>query len=412
MINSAGQSFYDRGNYAQAAMEFQRAVATDPYNADFASNLAAAYKKQGNIFAAEQAWQQALNINPGHQPSYHGLAQMMLENNRAQEASALLTSWSQSQPYSAEPYIEMAWLNREVGNSQGAAQNLQQALSVSPNHAKALASMGQFYQDTGQMVQAASMYQQSLRNDWYQPEVQSRLATLKGFEGEDPTMGMGTQMAFAGQGTNARMPFPPTPQIAQRNSMPTMNPQMAAFQQQNQMAFSNPSAPHMHTVSAPMIGNPNAMAMMAQQPFAANPAVANQMPMNQPQVAYSPPQMPVPQMAQAPVPDAAFAGSAMQQPQPVMQQPVVQQPVMQQPVMQPQPAVTQYPVASGPYTVEDPFAEHFNQQTTVDGSFSTGVVMPQGSVPMPPVANGQIPGMTPNSAVVPQVSAVPEVQPF
>ena len=214
MMNHAGQTFYQRGNYAQAAMEFQRAVAADPYNADYAANLAASLKKQGNLQAAEQTWRQALQLNPSHQPSYHGLAQMLVETERPNEAATLLSMWGTSQPYSAEPQIEMAWLNRELGNASGAAQNLQQALQVSPNHPKALAALGQYYQDTGQLAQAVSSYQQSLRSDWHQPEIQSRLATLRGFE--SPQQDARTQLAQSFNSVpNMTMQFPPTPQIAQ-----------------------------------------------------------------------------------------------------------------------------------------------------------------------------------------------------
>lgn len=181
VMNASGQTYYDQGNYAMAAQEFQRAIAANPLNADYIANLAASMKQQGNVQGAELAWRQALHVNPSHQPSYHGLAQLLVENNRQDDAAALLSTWAASQPYSAEPQIELAWFSREMGDANAASQYLQQALRVSPNNARAQAALGQFYQDTGRTAEAITMYQQSLRSDWYQPEVQSRLSTLKGY---------------------------------------------------------------------------------------------------------------------------------------------------------------------------------------------------------------------------------------
>lgn len=356
LMNRGGQTFYNRGNYAQAAIEFQRAVAANPYNADYVSNLAAAQRKQGNLPAAEQTWRQALNINPSHQPSYHGLAQMYVENNRQNDAVALLSSWTASQPYSAEPQIEMAWLHRELGNSAGAAQSLQQALSISPNHPKAQAALGQYYQDNGRMAEAANMYQQSLQSDWYQPEVQSRLATLKGFE--SPGMDQSTQFAQSfGGPTNVTMQFPPTPQFAQANRFPPA-PQFARNSTYPMAGAQIAGVPQY----GPTVHNHVATGSRVSVPHTAHMPMAGGF-----------------QVAQQP-PAAGFA-----------------------PTLPPQPAVTEYPMTGAEtnmtYTgpVDGPFADQFISQPYAGA--------PAHVFPQTEPVNA-------DPAHVPQVSAVPEVQPF
>ncbi len=100
----------------------------------------------------------------------------MLAQRRTDEAASMLQTWASIDQYSPEPYVEMAWLQREMGQPQAAHQTLQRALQINPSHSTALAHMGQLYQDMGQSQEAVAMYQQSLQSDWNQPDVHSRMA--------------------------------------------------------------------------------------------------------------------------------------------------------------------------------------------------------------------------------------------
>jgi Flp pilus assembly protein TadD len=177
--NHVGTSFYRQGNYTMARDEFHRAVANDPWNADYIHNMATAMKRQGDIAGAESAYRKAIAIDPGHQPSYHGLALLMKDQGHTGEAADLLQGWADQQPYSPEPYIELAWLKRESGDLAGAEQALLSALKVRPNDHIVTAQLGQLYQDTNQPERAIAMYRRSLYTRWNQPEVQSRVAQLQ-----------------------------------------------------------------------------------------------------------------------------------------------------------------------------------------------------------------------------------------
>ena len=189
MANSSGMSYFERGNYLAAGEQFQRALASDPDNPDYMANLARVRLTAGDAMGAEQLYRQALTVAPSHQPAYHGLAELMVTQNRGQEATAMLNTWSSSQPHNPEPQIELAWLHRELGNHQESGQALQKALQINPGNSTALAHLGQHYQDIGQPEMAVTMYQQSLRSDWNQPDIHARLADASQTAGASTAMG-------------------------------------------------------------------------------------------------------------------------------------------------------------------------------------------------------------------------------
>ncbi len=178
VMNNSGMGYYQRGNYTAARHEFTRAVADDPYHPDYRHNLAMAMQKQGDLPGAERVLRHNLSLDPMHQPTYHALAQSLLLQQRSGEAQELLAEWAETQPYATESHVEMAWLQRELGNHAAAEQSLRQALQIEPNNPVALAHLGQIHHQTGRSEEAAAYYQRSLASRWDQPEVQSRLATV------------------------------------------------------------------------------------------------------------------------------------------------------------------------------------------------------------------------------------------
>ena len=177
--NQVGMWNYEQGNYAAAREEFYRALADDPQNASFACNLASAARRQGDLRTAEAMYWQAIHIDPSHQPSYHGLGQLLKEQGREAEALQVVSTWAEAHPHDAGAQIELAWIERATGDTTGAEQSLYRALAASPDNSIATAQLGQLYQETGQSDRAAAMYRRSLQSNWLQPQVQSRLDAVR-----------------------------------------------------------------------------------------------------------------------------------------------------------------------------------------------------------------------------------------
>lgn len=251
VMNESGKAYYRRGDYRAARYEFERALMDRPQSADYAYNVAAAMDQQGDDLSAEKMYRHALTLDPGHQPSYHGLAAMMVDGGRTDEASDLITTWSATQPYSAEATTELGWLKAEQGDSDGADREYRRALRQNPRHSRARTELARLYGKTGRRGEAAAEYARSLFMDPEQPDAQAELASLGQSVYGDPAL----QMAAA-------MP------VYDPSMQPNPYPAFTASATQPQLAsgFSNPSTWPGATVPAPQMGASSPWGTMSYSP--------------------------------------------------------------------------------------------------------------------------------------------------
>jgi tetratricopeptide (TPR) repeat protein len=211
-LNAEGVRLYDQAQQHEAIQQFEKAISSDPNNADAYYNLAAVYHRMGVVnrdpslvAQAEHYYNQCLDREEDHPHCYRGLAVLLVEQERSEEAFRLIEGWVDRNPSAAEPKIELARLFEEFGDRQAAKQHLIEALSADPQSARALAALGRIREQMGEQALALNDYQQSLWHDRFQPEVAARVAAL--------------QSAFGP--TSTPVPSPPSDtRLVTRNSSP------------------------------------------------------------------------------------------------------------------------------------------------------------------------------------------------
>ena len=185
--NADGVKLFQQSQYDQALRQFQEASYADANNADAYYNQAATYHRlgkmnnnaQGDLQKAETYYNLCLDRNNNHADCYRGLAVLLAEQGRTQEAFRLVEGWVSQQPTSADAKIELARLCEEFGDRNSAKEHLVEALTIQPDNPRALAALGKIREDTGDTAQALANYQRSFWYDSHQPQVASRISALQ-----------------------------------------------------------------------------------------------------------------------------------------------------------------------------------------------------------------------------------------
>ena len=184
--NAEGVRLFDQVRYQEAIQQFHEATNNDPKSADGYYNLASAHYRLGvregdesELKQADHYYRMCLDRDPDHRECYRGLAVLLVNQGRSDEALQLVQDWVDRQPGLAAPKIELARLYEESGDVEAAKTHLLEALAVDHENARALAALGKLREQTGETVQALADYQRSLWHDRFQPEVAARAGALK-----------------------------------------------------------------------------------------------------------------------------------------------------------------------------------------------------------------------------------------
>lgn len=192
-LNAQSVALYRLGDLDSAQRVLTQAAAADAENPHVYYNLARVHHERGfrnkdinELKLAENNYNLCLNRDDNHVECYRALGVLLRDweqvdpnDKRSEQAFTLMERWAMRSPTLADPRVEWARLYEEFNNREAAKQKLLEALSIDPNHPRALAALGRIRELDGDTNQALAVYQRSLWNDANQPEVAARVAQLR-----------------------------------------------------------------------------------------------------------------------------------------------------------------------------------------------------------------------------------------
>jgi tetratricopeptide (TPR) repeat protein len=184
--NNIGRQAFEQGQFSTAINEFQKALNSNPKNANAYYNMAASFYsagKQSNnsqwLQQAEQLYRQAISINDQHTDAHRGLASLLIETNQEKYAFDLMNTWKNRYPNSTEPIVELARLYQEYGDNRRATDLLADALKIDASSVRALKAMGHVREIQGQTHLALDNYLRVLQLDGREASVAQKVASLQ-----------------------------------------------------------------------------------------------------------------------------------------------------------------------------------------------------------------------------------------
>jgi len=183
--NVEGVRLLEQGQPQAALQRFQHIMVANPTNADAVYNMAATYHRMGSeqgdkklLDQAESLYNRCLDLNPDHLQCRRGLAVLLVETDRSENAFNLLKNWASSAPQNADARIELARLYEEMGDLETAKLHLNKAILIDQNNSRAWAALAKLREDLGDPEQALANYQRSYNLNQFQPGVANRIAAL------------------------------------------------------------------------------------------------------------------------------------------------------------------------------------------------------------------------------------------
>jgi tetratricopeptide (TPR) repeat protein len=159
--NETGTAFARQGRLAEAAAQYQRALALDPGLAEAHNNLGNVRRAQGDLAGAIACFRRALVLRPGFAMAHDNLGVALHDAGRLAEAAASHRRALALQPDRAAAHANLGRALLAQGEAAAAAASYRRALALQPGDAAAHLDLGNALRRQGELEEAAACYAQA-----------------------------------------------------------------------------------------------------------------------------------------------------------------------------------------------------------------------------------------------------------
>lgn len=159
-----GQVLRGTGDYQQAAVQYQRALALEPTSDDAVAGLAATYASLDNPREAEATFRKAIALRPRYWLGYNSLGGFYFSQARYADAAQMFAQVVSIAPDSFRAWSNLGGTYVMEGQYQQAIDALQRSISIRPTYA-AYSNLATAYFELRRFDDAANECTQALRLD-------------------------------------------------------------------------------------------------------------------------------------------------------------------------------------------------------------------------------------------------------
>jgi tetratricopeptide (TPR) repeat protein len=162
------------GRLDKAEEVLRSALKHAPDNAAVNFNLGLLLAEQGDMKEAESRLRAALKTDPALAAAAYNLA-VIVASDRPEEAIAFCRQAVQHRPDEPKYAFTLAFYQLQKGDTAGAVTTLGKVLEDNPGHFDSVQLLGEIHERTGRRLEAAALYERTLKGATLPPEVEAAL---------------------------------------------------------------------------------------------------------------------------------------------------------------------------------------------------------------------------------------------
>jgi protein O-GlcNAc transferase len=155
---------FEGGRFEEASLVLERLVAIAPHPA-YLTNLGEAYRRQGELEAAEAACRRALEADPDLPEAHHNLGLTLMNADALEEARPHLERALALRPDSPQFHVSLAWMLLGVHRVAESTEHCRRAIELAPNLAAAHHHLGNALTEEGDRSGAIASYRRAVELD-------------------------------------------------------------------------------------------------------------------------------------------------------------------------------------------------------------------------------------------------------
>jgi serine/threonine-protein kinase len=152
------------GQYREAAKEYQQAIDLEPGNENAYVGLALAYEHEGAIDQAEQAYQRAMEAHPNSPYAYNSLGTFYLRREQYDKAVQMFQKVIAMAPEGYGAYVNLGATYHDMGAYAKAIEPLKKSISIHPSYS-GYVDLGAAYAGLNRFADEAAAYEEAIKLD-------------------------------------------------------------------------------------------------------------------------------------------------------------------------------------------------------------------------------------------------------